>query len=165
MNLPAGLQSADVSVTSTSGNITILDHYHTFANAVAYRPVPKLSSQTLRELEAERLRLEDEKRLRQQSMTFLTTYMDSLAQCKSHTQPEAAQMVSFFDDFVDIGITRSTVIAELDGKLTDVNNKIKEEEERLDKLDFDLPAKVVTVLSYNSQVPMGAAELTVTYSK
>lgn len=141
--------------------MTILDHYRTL---VATHPSTP-SNQTFRELEAERLRLEDERRLRQQSFTFLTTYMDSLAQCKSHGQPEAAQMVSFFDDFVEIGIARSAAISELDTKLADVGNRIKEEKEHLSKLDTGLPVKVVTVLSCNNQVPVEAAELTVTYSK
>ena len=119
----------------------------------------------MHELQAERLRLEDERRLRQQSFTFLTTYMDSLAQCKSHGQPEAAQMVSFFDEFVELGITRSAVITELDGKLVDVGNRITAETERLSKLSSNLPVKVVTVLSCSSQVPVEAAELTVTYGR
>ena len=151
----------DVSVTSTPGNVTILDHYYT---SVATQNSTH-SSQTLRELETERLRLEDEKRIRQQSFTFLTTYMDSLAQCKSNSEPEAAQTVAFFDDFVEIGITRSTLIVELDGKLADVNNKIREEIEHLSKLNNDLSVKVVTVLSCNSQVPVEAAELIVSYGK
>ncbi|KAF8124731.1 hypothetical protein EV363DRAFT_1403015 [Boletus edulis] len=153
--------SVDVSITSTSGNVTILDHYHASITDVQKPVTP--ASQALRELETERLRLEDEKRLRQQSFTFLTTYMDSLAQCKSQGQPEAAQMVTFFDEFIDIGITRSAAIAELDGKLVDISNKIREETERLSKLSSDLPTKVVTVISCNSQVPVEAAELTVSY--
>ena len=74
-------------------------------------------------------------------------------------------MVAFFDDFVEIGITRSAVIVELDGKLADVNNKIREEMERLSRLNSDLPVKVVTVLSCNNQVPVEAAELIVSYGK
>ncbi|KAG8212848.1 hypothetical protein J3R82DRAFT_11165 [Butyriboletus roseoflavus] len=162
VHFPEGLQSVDISVTSTSGKVTILDHYHTSV-AKRHFEYSTLSSQTLRELETEQLRLEHERRLRQQSFTFLTTYMDSLAQCKSHEQPEAAQMVSFFDDFVEIGITRSVVIVELDAKLADVGNKITEEKQRLSKLSGDLPVKVVTVLSCNNEVPVEAAELTMTY--
>ncbi|KAH0833405.1 hypothetical protein J3R83DRAFT_12511 [Lanmaoa asiatica] len=148
VHLPAGLQSIDVSVTSTSGNVTTLDHYHT---SIA-KPQPfgnsKPSSQKLRELETERSRLDDERRLRQAEL-----------------HPEAAQMVSFFDEFIEIGVTRSVVIAELDAKLVDVDNRITEERERLSKLSSNLPAAVVTVLSCNSQVPVEAAELTLTYGK
>lgn len=72
-------------------------------------------------------------------------------------------MVAFFDEFVDIGIARSAVVAELDGKLADVGKKIMEETERLSTLSSNLPVKVVAVLSCNSQVPVEAAELTVTY--
>ncbi|KAG6372192.1 hypothetical protein JVT61DRAFT_7985 [Boletus reticuloceps] len=164
VHLPASVQSVDVSITSTSGSVTILDHYHTSITDVQKPPIPvTTASQALRELETERLRLEDEKRVRQQSFTFLTTYMDSLAQCKSQGQPEAAQMVTFFDEFVEIGITRSAAIAELDGKLADISNKIREETERLSKLSSDLPVKVVTVISCTSQVSVEAAELTVSY--
>ena len=150
--------------------MSILDHYHTSTATPSSSGLFRSqnftrSSQTLHELETERLRLEDEKRIRQQSFTFLTTYMDSLAQCKSKSEPEAAQMVAFFDDFVEIGITRSAVIVELDGKLADVNNKIREEMERLSRLNSDLPVKVVTVLSCNNQVPVEAAELIVSYGK
>lgn len=177
-----------------SGEVTILDHYHSTVNDIVDDIItpfpPSMSgnttsildhhrpptvrhpfknstppSQTLRELEMEQLRLEDERRLRQQSFTFLTSYMDSLAQCKSHVQPEAAQMVSFFDDFVEIGIARSAVIAELDAKLSDVGNRITKEKRCLSKLTKDLPVKVVTILSCNSQVPVEAAELTMTYGK
>ncbi|KAF8556484.1 hypothetical protein OG21DRAFT_614310 [Imleria badia] len=160
VHLPASIQAVNVSVTSTSGNVTILDHYHT---SIAKSQNSTPSSKILRELEAERLRLQDERRIRQQSFTFLTTYMDSLAQCKSQGQPEAAQMVAFFDEFVEIGITRSAVIAELDGKLADVGNKIMEETERLSRFSGNLPVEVVAVLYCNSQVPVEAAELTVTY--
>ena len=160
--LPAGIQSVDVSVTSSSGSVTILDHFHTSSSSGQNVP---LSSQNLRELETERLRLEDEKRLRQQSFTFLTTYMDSLAQCKSQNQAEAAHMVNFFDEFVDIGVTRSATIAELDGKLADLGSKITEETGRLTKLSNELPVKVVAVFSCNNEAPVEAAELTVTYGK
>lgn len=74
-------------------------------------------------------------------------------------------MVSFFDEFVELGITRSAVITELDGKLVDVGNRITAETERLSKLSSNLPVKVVTVLSCSSQVPVEAAELTVTYGR
>ncbi|KAG9308043.1 hypothetical protein JVU11DRAFT_12610 [Chiua virens] len=137
IRLPAGLQSVHVSVTSTSGNVTILDHY----DFVQDDP-EKISNQKLRELQTERARLEDERRLRQQSFRLLTTYMDSLAQCKSQVQTEADQMVAFLSDFVEVGIARSAEIAELENKMADLDDRIVEQRNCLSRLSaFSRAAK------------------------
>ncbi|KIK93784.1 hypothetical protein PAXRUDRAFT_828630 [Paxillus rubicundulus Ve08.2h10] len=160
INLPASLHALSASVNSTAGTVTILDYHST---QVAHSEPATLTSSTLLGLETDCLRLEDERRLRQESFAFLSTYMDSLAQCKSKVTPEAAQMVTFFDDFVEIGIARSALIAELDKKIAEVKLNIEKETKHIQKRRKDLPVKSVVVLSCSNGVGVEGAELVVTY--
>ncbi|KAF8838853.1 hypothetical protein BDN67DRAFT_970913 [Paxillus ammoniavirescens] len=160
VNLPATLHALGASVTSTAGTVTILDYHST---QVTQSESATLTSSTLHDLRADCLRFEDERRLRQQSFAFLSTYMDSLAQCKSKVTPEAAQMVTFFDDFVAIGITRSALIAELDEKIAEVKLNIEKETEHIQQRHKDLPVKAVVVLSCSNGTVAEGAELVVTY--
>jgi hypothetical protein len=91
--------------------------------------------------------------------------MDSLAQCKSKVTPEAAQMVTFFDDFVAIGITCSALIAELDEKIAEVKLNIEKETEHIQQRHTDLPVKAVVVLSCGNGAATEGAELVITYSE
>ncbi|KAH7884852.1 hypothetical protein F5I97DRAFT_1929687 [Phlebopus sp. FC_14] len=160
VNLPGTLDNLSASITSTAGHVTILDYHST-----SRWPAPTtedVASATLRALKAERLRLQDERRLRQQSFKFLSTYMDSLAQGNTHLKPEASQMINYFDEFIEIGKSRSVIIAELDAQIQDVEEKIERESERLSKQAADLPSKVVVTLACDADSVLENVQLVIT---
>lgn len=107
-----------------------------------------LNSDVLRDLNARCTSLEDERKLRQKSFAFLSTYMDSLAQGKvlaNETGP--AQLVTFFDEFVELGKSRSEIIAVLDQQISDIQHEISEEIKRLQQEHSSLTTTATVVLA------------------
>lgn len=158
------------SVTIGSDDLLVMDYYHSSSD---YKPnVPfgyqrelnPVSSDVLRGLQAEYTRLGDERQLRQESFTFLSTYMNSLA--KGDTLAggaEPAQLVKLFDEFVDIGKSRSEVIAVLDQQIKDIQKEIAKETQRLLLKSQSLTTKATVILAPVSGRTATTAELELKY--
>ena len=129
----------------------ITDYYHSDGRPTGGLFGSKLnvSSDVLRDLNAKYTSLEDERQLRQKSFAFLSTYMDSLAQGKVPANFEAgpAQLVKFFDEFVELGKSRSEVIAVLDQEISDVQQAISEETKQLQHEHSCLAVTATVVLA------------------
>lgn len=157
------------SVTIGSDDLLVMDYYRSVSdhktNLFGYRRETNLvSSDVLRDLQAEFTRLVDERQLRQQSFAFLSTYMNSLA--KGDTLAgvaEPPQLVAFFDEFVDIGKGRSEVIAVLDQQIRDVQKEIDEEIQRLHLESYSLATKATVILAPVSGRTATIAELELKY--
>jgi len=142
-----------------------MDYYSGRPNSFSTGP-PDASSDILRDLNVKCTRLEDERQLRQKSFAFLSTYMDSLAQGKvSASEKEPAQLVTFFDEFVELGKSRSETIAILDQQIIDVQKEIKEEIKRLQHEYFSLPTTVTVILAPVPGHTVGTADLELVYSE
>ncbi|KAG1736345.1 hypothetical protein EDB19DRAFT_1721791 [Suillus lakei] len=156
------------SVTTGSDDLLVMDYYHSSSE---YRHTlfghrrddDTISSDVLRDLKAEFTRLEDERLLRQQSFAFLSTYMNSLAKGDAPVVAEPAQLVKFFDEFVDIGKSRSEVIAVLDQQIKDVQKEIDKEIQRLYLESLSLATKVTVILAPVSGRTATIAELELKY--
>ncbi|KAG1737065.1 uncharacterized protein EDB91DRAFT_487811 [Suillus paluster] len=159
---PGGLR---VSVTTGSDDVLIMDYYHTspvFGNIFNTSRNQPIVSDVLCDLTAKCTRLEDERRLRQQSFAFLSTYMNALAKGDAPSA-EPAQLVTFFDEFVEIGKNQSEVIAVLDQQIKDVQKEIEKENWRLQDENFGLRTTVTVVLAPVSGRTATAAELELKY--
>ena len=126
---------------------------------------PDVSSDVLRDLNAKCTSLEDERQLRQKSFAFLSTYMDSLAQGKVQSETGPAQLVTFFDEFVELGKSRSEIIAVLDQQIGDIQKEMREEIERLRHESLSLAMIATVVLAPVPGHTVNAAELEVAYSE
>ncbi|KAG2114827.1 hypothetical protein DEU56DRAFT_896191 [Suillus clintonianus] len=145
-------------VTTGSDDLLVMDYYcHSRPN------VDPVSSDVLRDLKAECTRLEDERRLRQQSFAFLSTYMNSLAKGDAPSVAEPAQLVTFFDEFVEIGKSRSEVIAVLDQQIKDVTKELDKEIHRLYLESLSLVTKATVVIAPVSGRTATIAELELKY--
>ncbi|KAG1774462.1 hypothetical protein EV702DRAFT_1124039 [Suillus placidus] len=146
-----------------------MDYYRSVSdhkpNLFGYRrETNPVSSDVLRDLQAEFTRLVDERQLRQQSFAFLSTYMNSLAKGDGLAGvAEPAQLVAFFDEFVDIGKGRSEVIAVLDQQIKDVQKGIDEEIQRLFLESHSLATKATVILAPVSGRTATIAELELKY--
>ncbi|KAG2147788.1 uncharacterized protein EDB93DRAFT_1250508 [Suillus bovinus] len=154
------------SVTIGSDDFLVMDYYHSPSeykpNLFGYRP--ETTSDVLRDLRAELTRLEDERQLRQQSFVFLSTYMNSVAKGDALAGvAEPAQLVAFFDEFIDIGKSRSEVIAVLDQQIKDVKKEIDEGIQRLHLESWYLSTKATVVLAPVSGRTATVAELELKY--
>jgi len=142
-----------------------MDYYSGRPNSFS-TGLPDANSDILRDLNVKCTRLEDERQLRQKSFAFLSTYMDSLAQGKvSASEKEPAQLVTFFDEFVELGKSRSETIAALDQQIIDVQKEIKEEIKRLQHEYFSLPTTVTIILAPVPGHTVGTADLELVYSE
>lgn len=153
------------SVTIGSDDLLVTDYYHCSSdnksNLFGHHPE---SSDVLRDLQAEFTRLKDERQLRQQSFAFLSTYMNSLAKGEALAGAvEPAQLVTFFDEFVDIGKSRSEVIAVLDQQVKDVQKEIDKEILRLSLESRSLATKATVTLAPVSGRTATIAELELKY--
>jgi hypothetical protein len=154
------------SVTIGSDALQVMDYYHssTNHNFNLFGNQRELSSDVLRDLQAEFTRLGDERQLRQKSFAFLSTYMNSLAKGDNLTGiAEPAQLVKFFDEFVDIGKSRSEVIAVLDQQIKDVQKEIDKEIQRLLLESRSLLTKATVILTPVSGRTATTAELELKY--
>lgn len=154
-------------MTIGSDDLLVTDYYHCSSdnksNLFGHHPE---SSDVLRDLQAEFTRLEDERQLRQQSFAFLSTYMNSLAKGEALAGAvEPAQLVTFFDEFVDIGKSRSEVIAVLDQQVKDVQKEIDKEILRLSLESRSLATKATVTLAPVSGRTATIAELELKYSE
>lgn len=152
------------SVTIGSDDLLVTDYYHCSSDYKSSLFGHPVSSDVLRDLQAEFTRLEDERQLRQQSFAFLSTYMNSLAKGEALTGAvEPAQLVTFFNEFVDIGKSRSEVIAVLDQQVKDVQNDINKEIQRLSLESRSLATKATVTLAPVSGRTATIAELELKY--
>ncbi|KAG2031735.1 hypothetical protein BDR03DRAFT_1015846 [Suillus americanus] len=170
LSLPCSPHSGiRASVTIGSDDLLVMDYYHDSSDYKSnlfghQRETNPVSSDVLRNLQAEYMRLEDERQLRQQSFAFLSTYMNSLAQGDALAGgAEPAQLVKFFDEFVDIGKSRSEVIAVLDQQIKDVQKDIDKETWRLFLDSSSLATKVTVILAPVSGRTATTAELELKY--
>lgn len=151
-----------------SDDLLVVDYYHGPSD---YKSGPfghrhETSSDVLRDLQAEFTRLQDERQLRQQSFAFLSTYMNSLATGNALAcVAEPAQLVALFDEFIDIGKSRSEVIAVLDQQIKDVKKEIDEEVQRLFLESCALVTKATVILAPVSGRTATVAELELKYSE
>jgi len=154
-------------VTIGSDALQVMDYYHSSTNHnFNLFGNHELSSDVLRDLQAEFTRLGDERQLRQKSFAFLSTYMNSLAKGDNSTGiAEPAQLVKFFDEFVDIGKSRSEVIAVLDQQIKDVQKEIDKEIRRLLLESCSLLTKATVILTPVSGRTATTAELELKYSE
>ncbi|KAG1851546.1 hypothetical protein C8R48DRAFT_777838 [Suillus tomentosus] len=154
------------SVTIGSDDLLVVDYYHGPSD---YKSDPfghrhETSSDVLRDLQAEFTRLQDERQLRQQSFAFLSTYMNSLAKGNALAGvAEPAQLVTLFDEFIDIGKSRSEVIAVLDQQIKDVKKEIDAEVQRLFLESCALVTKATVILAPVSGRTATVAELELKY--
>jgi hypothetical protein len=154
------------SLTTGSEDLLIMDYYCSDCrpNSFSISP-PDVSSDVLRDLNAKCTSLEEERQLRQKSFAFLSTYMDSLAQGKAPGVTEPAQLVTFFDEFVELGKSRSEIIAALDQQISDLQKEIKEEIVRLRNECFTLATTTTVVLAPVHDHTVNTAELELVYSE
>jgi len=91
--------------------------------------------------------------------------MDSLAQGKVQSETGPAQLVTFFDEFVELGKSRSEIIAVLDQQIGDIQKEMREEIERLRHESLSLAMIATVVLAPVPGHTVNAAELEVAYSE
>ncbi|KAG1759213.1 hypothetical protein EDD22DRAFT_907092 [Suillus occidentalis] len=152
------------SVTIGSDDLLVTDYYHCSSDYKSNLFGHPVSSDVLRDLQAEFTRLDDERQLRQQSFAFLSTYMNSLAKGEALAGAvEPAQLVTFFNEFVDIGKSRSEVIAVLDQQVKDVQKDIEKEIQRLSLESRSLATKATVTLAPVSGHTATIAELELKY--
>lgn len=157
------------SVTIGSDDLLVMDYYHHCSvdksNPFGHRrQSDPLDSDVLRNLQAESTRLEDERQLKQRSFAFLSTYMNSLAKGEVLAGAvEPAQLVTLFDEFVDIGKSRSEVIAVLDQQIRDTQKEIDKEIQRLYLESCSLATKATVILAPVSGRTPTIAELELKY--
>lgn len=141
-------------------------HYHSGRPNLFMTGPPDVNSDILRDLNVKCTNLEDERQLRQKSFAFLSTYMDSLAQGKvSTSEKEPAQLVKFFDEFVELGKSRSEIIAVLDQQISDIQKEIREEKKRLQHEYYSLATTVTVVLAPVPGHTVNTADLELVYSE
>ncbi|KAG0705831.1 hypothetical protein DFH29DRAFT_1077424 [Suillus ampliporus] len=161
---PSGLRA---SVTTGSDDVLVMDYYYklpgyTSGNLFSNKHT-STSSDVLRDLEAKCTRLEDERRLRKQSFAFLSTYMNALAKGDTPNVTEPAELATFFDEFVEIGKSRSEVITVLDQQIMDVQKEKEKEIQRLQAENSCLVTTVTVVLGPVSGRTATIAELELKY--